>query len=160
MVTLSDALVLAQAHTEEMNTQAPIHPNYQYGMSKPVEYAHCWYFDYRIQPRLDFPPSKQEMFAGAPGFIISKQTTKLCTVSWHEMQQLAAQSAIWQQVDLQATQLLKTDLNLATLRAHLPLTLPELIVFKKDLNELGTDVLAKEQVLKSKLLQAAGFIDV
>ena len=100
------------------------------------------------------------MFGGAPGFVISKQTEELTVVSWHEMQQLAAQSAIWQDCELAALALLRTDLTLATLRAHLPLTLPELVACKKELEMLGANETAKEQALKAMLLQAAGFVDM
>ncbi|GAA4023392.1 hypothetical protein GCM10022409_04050 [Hymenobacter glaciei] len=160
MVTLTDALALAQTHLIEMNEVAPIHPNYQYGTSKPTEYAHCWYFDYSIQPRLDFLPCKREMFAGAPGFTVSKQTAELHTISWYEMQKLAKQSAIWLHCELTAKALLGTNLSLTVLRSHFPVDLPELVAFKKDLEKLGTDKLARKEVLKAKLLQLAGFFNV
>jgi hypothetical protein len=160
MATQSDVLILAQAHIDRMNNEAPVHPHYQYGLNSPIEYAHCWYFDYRILPRLDSPPSRKQMFAGAPGFVISKQNTELNIISWHEMQQLAEQSTIWQQCDLTTAMLLKTPLNLAVLRAHLPLKMPALVTFKKRLEMLGSDGLAKEQLLKTTLLQVAGFVDI
>jgi hypothetical protein len=159
MVTLSDALRIAQAYIAQMNQDDHFHPNYQYEVSKPEEYAHCWYFNYLIQPRPNCPVDKKEMFAGAPGLVIPKETGKPKTIDWNEMQELAAWSAIWRECELTSSALQSANFNLATLRAHLSLPLPEIVAFKKELDLLGADELARKQALKTKLLQSVSFPD-
>lgn len=160
MMTLADALLLAQAHIAWLNREEPPHPNYHYELGKATEYAHCWYFGYLLRPRPDNPPAEVEHFAGAPGFVIVRTSGQLGTISNHQRQELAAQSAIWQAAEQTAGLLLEQPLSLAVLRQHLPLALPELVALKQKLAAAGLADSEKKRALQARLLQAAGFIAV
>ncbi|PJJ60565.1 hypothetical protein [Hymenobacter chitinivorans] len=155
-MTLHDASALAQAHLQEANRTGLTPDDYEYVLSEPVEYAHCYYFDYQLCHRFGLPESQWEIFAGAPGFAVNRQTGEVSVVSWGELPQLPQQSAIWQHSRQRAAELARTPLSLATLRRYLPLPLPELAAFYQQLRQPEMQQKQREAALLAQLLLAAG----
>ncbi len=80
-VTYLEAREVAQRHVAE----SPIeHPDYRMGVAEGRILPEGWYFDYIIEPTKKIQESEREHFAGAPGFIVSKNGEPVRIVSWSE----------------------------------------------------------------------------
>lgn len=154
-MTLTEANALAQAYLEQANQNGQAPADYEYVLSKPVQYEHCYYFDYQLRHRFGLPQSQWELFAGAPGFIVSRQTGEVSVVSWGEKAQLSTHSAIWRQSKQLAAELVRTNADLTALRRHLPLRLPKLAAFYQQLRQPEMTEEQKEAALLAQLLRAA-----
>jgi hypothetical protein len=87
-MTKAEALDLAHRHIIHQNTEAPLHPDYEYVVTEPTEYADYWYFDHEFNHKADLPESEWLGFGGAPGYTVSKQTGEVTPISWQEKRAL------------------------------------------------------------------------
>ena len=59
-------------------------PDYMWVLKDYSEHSDAWVFPFHIQCRNDTPPEKQEKFAGAPAFQVSKTDGTVKVLSWPE----------------------------------------------------------------------------
>jgi hypothetical protein len=97
------------------------------------------------------------LLAGAPGFIVSKSTGSVTTLSWGELAELPEQDRRRRQARRQAAQqtdaLLAGELSLARLRQQLKLPLAELQALKAQLRVAS--VVQQQALLSAALYQQA-----
>ncbi len=78
MIDLQQAEKIADEHIASLNDPAP---GYRYSRAKGVVVDSGWYFDYKILCNLNIPEEEQELFLGAFGFVVDKQTGHVRPVS-------------------------------------------------------------------------------
>jgi len=131
--------------------------NYQWIVAEPTQYNEAWYFDHTFEHRFGRLAEEPLFLGGAPGFLVSKSTRLVSTVSWQEFSELPQREALRRQAAQRAQDLLLGDLTLPNLRRHLKLSLPELLAFKTRLaasNEVEQRALLIEQLYKQALEEA------
>lgn len=69
---------------EHIASSDSIAPGYRLSRGDSVVVDPGWYFDYKIVCDLDIPEAEQEHFAGAPGFVVNKQSGAVSAVSHHD----------------------------------------------------------------------------
>ena len=60
------------------------HPDYIWVLKDGFEHSDAWLFPFHIQCKKDIPPEKQEKFAGAPAFQVTKENGAVKVLSWAE----------------------------------------------------------------------------
>ncbi|HEX8349314.1 MAG TPA: hypothetical protein VF598_05090 [Hymenobacter sp.] len=155
MLTREEAIELADAYIKHQNEENSFHPEYEYAVSEPREYEEYWFFNFEIRHVHDLPKKDWEMFAGAPGYLVYKNTGQVKTTSWEKYSLLDKREALLKHCEQVATQLLTKEWSLQILRKHFKLPLPALIAFKKELENPGLSIQQKEQILKAQLMQEA-----
>lgn len=85
MIDSTDATRIANEHVEAQ--PAPLE-GYRIALGRMQPVTDGWYFDYRIQCDLDIPESEREMFGGAPGFKVSRDSGEVTVVSWDDLRSL------------------------------------------------------------------------
>ncbi|MCA8830413.1 hypothetical protein [Hymenobacter pini] len=150
-----DATAVAQDYITLQNQDTPFHPEYEYEVAAPDEYFDCWYFDYRIVSRLGVPENEQELFAGAPGFTVSKANGSITVISWDVQRKLPQREALFQKFSILADTLTSSKLDVRMLRKHFTTPLAELAQFKHSLDAPSLTQLQKKELLISQLMQEA-----
>lgn len=139
------------------NQTAPLPVAYHWVVKEPVEYEEGWYFNHSFDHRQGRLAEEPLLLAGAPGFLISKITGSVTTLSWGELAELPEQDRRRRQATLQAAQqteaLLAGELSLARLRQQLKLPLAELQAFKAQLG--AASVVQQQALLSAALYQQA-----
>lgn len=80
---IEKAIKIAQAFVEKLNREHTFHPNYYYSINiPPTEYFELWYFDFKIMSNQNLPKDQVKEFAGAPGFVIKKETEEIEIIAW------------------------------------------------------------------------------
>jgi hypothetical protein len=71
MVTIGkeEAVKIAEKHASALHLD---HPDYRMECELRGRTPDGWLFSYRIRCLKDIPPQEQEKFAGAPGFLVSR----------------------------------------------------------------------------------------
>jgi hypothetical protein len=62
------------------------HPDYVWTLSEGRECKSGWYFPFQFKCIKNIPEEEWERFAGAPGFIVSKNNKEVRPVGWAEFQ--------------------------------------------------------------------------
>ncbi|TGE04900.1 hypothetical protein [Hymenobacter fodinae] len=155
-INLNKAIALAQAHVEHINQNLQAPDDYKYVLGAPVQYVHCYYFDYQVQYKFELSQDQWSMFTGAPGFVVNRKNGLLKTISWSELPQLPEQSALWQRNQALAVQLARNPITLATLRRYLPLPLPELVAFYIQLRRVDIPAHQKAAIILAQLMRGTG----
>lgn len=155
-MTKNEALAIAKAHIARQNQEQPFDPDYEYSIAAPEEYFDCWYFSYRIINRRGLAESEWELFAGAPGFTVSKADKSATTIGWQMFQQLKQREKLFQKASVIAHESFRSELTLQVLRKHFKMPLAELLLLKRSLNapDLAED--QKKLLLVSQFLLEAG----
>jgi hypothetical protein len=83
MITEEKAIQLARAFCL---SQGEVAKNVYFDVNTPVDYADCFYFDFKIVDGQGNP--SEEMLGGAPGFTINKKTCETKIIGWKEYQDL------------------------------------------------------------------------
>ena len=78
------ALELARQHLSE---EPLSHDDYRWKLPDGKQVRDGWYFDYTIECVHDWLPEQWDLFAGAPGFIVSDDGVRV--VSWAEFHELS-----------------------------------------------------------------------
>ena len=131
------ALALAHTHVTYLNAHTPPPGAQRWVVSKPVEYALYWYFDYQTDRDPTQPLDLANLFAYAPGYLIWKQTHACSLIGWAEYPTLPQREDLYQQAQQRAAWLLAEPVSLARLRAHLRLPLPQLVPLTHTLRTLA-----------------------
>jgi len=80
---MEEIKIIAKSFVNKLNQEKPFHPDYEYGFDNNfIEFIDCWYFDFKILPKKEIKEDEIESFVGAKGFIISKMSNEVNTISW------------------------------------------------------------------------------
>lgn len=85
MIELATALKTA---ADYIAAQPAPSPGYRYVHGPAQEVTNGWYFDHCIECDLNIPESEREMFGGAPGFLVSRETGYVSIVTWDQLHSL------------------------------------------------------------------------
>ena len=80
-MTENQATELARKHVAAQPSPAP---GYSITLGRMAEVELGWYFDYGIKCELDIPETEREQFAGAPGFLVDRESGDISIVSHAE----------------------------------------------------------------------------
>jgi hypothetical protein len=152
-VTKEQAVAIARQVVAAQNRTSPLPAAYHWVVGEPVEYYAVWYFNYTLDHRQGRFAEEPLLLAGAPGFVISKSTGLVTTLSWGELAELPAQDRLRRQAAEQTEALLAGELSLARLRQQLKMPLAELQAFKAQLR--AASVVQQQALLSAALYQQA-----
>lgn len=156
-MTKEQATAIARQFVAANNQTAPLPVPYYWVVREPIEYEEGWYFDYGFDHRQGRLAEEPLLMGGAPGFLVSKNTGLVTTLSWGELAELPEQERRRRQATQQAAQqmeaLLAGELSLARLRQQLKMSLPELQAFKAQLS--AASVVQQQALLSAALYQQA-----
>jgi hypothetical protein len=156
-MTKEQAIAIARQLVAAKNQTAPLPAPYYWVVKEPVEYEQGWYFDHCFDHRQGQLAEEPLLLGGAPGFLLSKSTGSVTTLSWGELAELPEQDRRRRQATQQAAQqmeaLLAGELSLARLRQQLKRPLPELQAFKAQLS--AASVVQQQGLLSAALYQQA-----
>jgi len=80
---------IAQKFIDDRNKKIPFHKDYDLRFSTPpIEFLECWFFYFKIVPKIEIAKEEIKKFAGAPGFTISKKDNKVQTIAWWRLLEL------------------------------------------------------------------------
>lgn len=156
-MTKEQAIAIARQQVAANNQTIPLPDPYYWIVKEPVEYEQEWYFDHSFDHRQGRLAEEPLLMGGAPGFLISKSTGLVTTLSWGELAELPEQDKRRRQATQQAAQqleaLLAGELSLARLRQQLKMSLPELQAFKAQLH--AASAVQQQALLSAALYQQA-----
>ena len=84
-MTKDKAIEIAKEHSDKENRESRFSEKIKLIISECKEYEEGFYFDYSFE-RLD--PNDKDMYGGAPGYMVLKESGEVKIVSWQEMNQL------------------------------------------------------------------------
>lgn len=154
-MTQEEALAAAQRHNALLNAEYPLPADFQRAVPEAVEYRDFWYFAYTSVHVRGLPPEQWDvntLFAGAPGYVVSKRSGTVQAIGWAQQHGLREQEARLIQFEQLATELAQQALTLKLLRAHVQLPLPALQKFRQELASLGPP--QRAQLLRQLMAQA------
>jgi hypothetical protein len=156
-VTKEQAIAIARQLVTANNQTAPLPTPYYWVVKEPVEYEQGWYFAHSFEHQQGRLAEEPLLLGGGPGFLISKSTGLVTTLSWGELAELPEQDRRLRRARQQAAQqmeaLLAGELSLARLRQQLKMPLPELQAFKAQLS--AASVVQQQALLSAALYQQA-----
>ncbi|MBC6697724.1 hypothetical protein [Hymenobacter sp. BT190] len=156
-MTKEEAIAIAHGFVSQQNQESPLPTDYQWIVAEPTEYDEAWYFDRTFEHRFGRLAEEPLAIGGAPGFLVSKSTRLVSTVSWQDFSELPKREAMRRQTAQLTQDILSAELTLANLRRHLQLSLPELLAFKTrlaDSSEVEQRALLFGQLYKQALEEA------
>jgi hypothetical protein len=122
-VTKEQALAIASQVVAQQNQETSLPAAYYWVVAEPVEYDEVWYFDHTFDHREGRLAEEPLLLGGAPGFIVSKSTGLIKTISWGTLAELPEQEKLLRQAAQQTEALFAGELSLARLRQQLKMPL-------------------------------------
>lgn len=151
--TMKEFIEIAKLFIEKKNQdrESP-HPDYRFGFCKePENFIESWYFDFLMLPNKEIPKDEIMLFAGAPGFIISKTSKTVKVISHGEIYELKVQLEFKQKLNQLLYQFEKKEWNSSSIRKLTGLRPKEILEMKKKYERLDFSVEENKLVIMSEI---------
>ncbi len=138
----------------QQNKDIPIDPNYYYEVDEnPVDFIDQWYFNLIIRCKIDIPIEEQELWAGAVGYVINKETKKIEFVSFPMYCELERLKELKENLLNYIDNDLKEEVNLKKLKEISSLDIAGLRLFKTKLESINSENISQKHSLILEMIE-------